>query len=92
MKRLTVTDSTGARRQAVLQMPHIRPIDGRHPIRPSTRAYVRLEPGTYTLELSDFFNMSALSANARYSGPGGSAGAVNEARIAAITIDLLPRR
>ncbi|HET7552453.1 MAG TPA: hypothetical protein VFK04_14280 [Gemmatimonadaceae bacterium] len=92
VKRLTVTDSAGTQRQTVLQMPHIRPIDGKHPIRPSTRAYMRLDPGTYTLELSDFFNMSALSANARYSGPGGIAGAVNEAQIAAVTIDLLAKR
>lgn len=89
VKRLTVTDSAGTQHQAVLQMPHTRPIDGVHPIRPSTRAYMWLAPGTYTIELSDFFNMSALSANARYSGPGGESGAVNEARIAAITIDLL---
>ena len=89
VKRLTIIDSAGRRRQAILQMPHIRPIDGRHPIRRSTRALVHLEPGAYTLELTDFFNMSALAANARYTGPGGQAGAVNEARIAAITIDKL---
>ena len=89
VKRLTITDAAGARHQAVLQMPHIRPIDGRHPIRRSTRVYVRLTPGTYTIELADFFNMSALAANARYSGPGGTAGPLNEARIAAITIDPL---
>ena len=89
VKRLTITDAAGRRRQAVLQLPHIRPIDGRHPIRSSTRAWVHLERGTYTLELTDFFNMSALAANARYTGPGGASGPVNEARIAAITIDKL---
>lgn len=89
VKRLTIIDAAGARLQAVLQMPHVRPIDGVHPIRRSTRVYLRLTPGTYTIELSDFFNMSALAANARYSGPGGTAGPLNEARIAAITIDPL---
>jgi hypothetical protein len=89
VKRLTVTGAAGDRRQAVLQMPHTRPVGGAHPIRPSTRAYVHLAPGTYTLELSDFFNMSAIAANARYTGPGGRAGPVNEARVAAITIDPL---
>jgi hypothetical protein len=90
VKRLTITDAAGARRQAVLQMPHVRPVGDRHPIRHSTRAYVHLTPGRYTIELSDFFNMSALAANATYTGPGGKAGPVNEARIAAVTIDALP--
>lgn len=90
VKRLTISDSTGTRARAVVQMPHIRPVDGTHPIRASTRVYVHLEPGTYTIELSDFFNMSELAANARYSGPGGREGPTNEARVAAITIDPLP--
>ena len=93
VKRLVVVDAAGARRQiAVVQMPHVRSVDGQHPIRGSTRAYVRLSPGTYSLELSDFFNMSAVAANASYSGPGGKSGMVNEARIAAITIDGVPER
>ena len=87
VKRLTVTNARGERQQAVLQMPHTRAVGAQHPIRPSTRAYFHLTPGTYTIELSDFFNMSALEANARYSGPGGRSGPINEARIAAITID-----
>ena len=90
VKRLTITDAAGAVRQAVLQFPHVRPVGGAYPIRQSTRAYVRLTPGTFTIELTDLFNMSALEANARYTGPGGKGGAVNEARVAAITIDALP--
>lgn len=88
VKRLTIVDSAGTvRQQAVIQMPHTRAVDGKHPVRESTRAYVHLAPGTYRIELSNFFNMSELESNARYSGPGGKAGAVNEVRVAAIRID-----
>ena len=88
VKRLTIADSTGTvRQQAVIQMPHTRAGDGKHPVRESTRAYVHLVAGTYRIELSNFFNMSQLESNARYSGPGGKAGAVNEVRVAAIRID-----
>jgi hypothetical protein len=90
VKRLTITDASGGRQQGVLQLPHVRPVDGVHPIRQSTRVYLRLAPGSYTIELSDFFNMSALEANASYSGPGGKGGPINEARIAAIKMDLVP--
>jgi hypothetical protein len=89
VKRLTVTDAAGVRHEAVLDMPHVRPVDGVHPIRESTRAFMHLAPGRYTLELSDFFNMSELAANAAYTGPGGKDGPINEARVAAITLDLL---
>lgn len=92
VKRLTVADAAGVRGEAVVQMPHVRPVDGLHPIRRSTRAYLRLTPGTYMIALSDFFNMSTLAANATYTGPGGAAGPVNEARVAAITVDALDNR
>ena len=88
VKRLTIVDTAGAvRHQAVVQMPHTRAIGGRHPVRESTRTYVHLAAGTYRIELSNFFNMSELESNARYSGPGGKTGAVNEVRVAAIRID-----
>lgn len=86
VKRMTISGA-GMRARAVVQMPHIRSVGAVHPIRQSTRVYVHLVPGTYTIELSDFFNMSALEANARYTGPGGSSGPVNEARVAAVTLD-----
>jgi len=88
VKRLTIVDSAGTvRHQAVIQMPHTRAVDGMHPVRESTRAYVQLAAGVYRLELSNFFNMSELEANARYSGPGGKTGAMNDVRVAAIRID-----
>ena len=87
VKRLTITGPDGVRHGGIVQMPHVRPAAGRYPIRRSTPVHVRLAPGRHTIELSDFFNMSALAANASYSGPGGRTGPVNAAGIAAITID-----
>lgn len=86
VKRLTMADA-GSRHQAVVQMPHIAPYGASHPIRSSTRAYLKLRPGSYRLDLADFINMSALEANATYSAKGGRTGPVNEARIAEIRID-----
>jgi hypothetical protein len=92
VKRLTVIDARGRKRSGVLQLPHVRSINGMHPIRQSTRVYLHLAPGRYTIQLSDFFNMSALAANATYTGAGGAGGPVNEARIAAITVDAVAVR
>ncbi|RME65213.1 MAG: hypothetical protein D6782_06685 [Alphaproteobacteria bacterium] len=87
VKRLVLTGADGWRHEAVIQMPHVQPDGASHPLRASTRAYADLAPGDYRLELSDYFNMSALAANATYGGPGGQAGYVNAATIAAIRID-----
>lgn len=101
VKRLTLTPANGATESAVIQMLHTRPIEAArrggyeqrpgdtYPLRRSTRAYLRLAPGTYTLTLGDFLNMSALTTTASDSNPGGEAGPVNEARVAAVTIDLV---
>lgn len=101
VKRLTLTPASGAAESAVIQMPHTRPVEAArrggyeqrpgdtYPLRRSTRAYLRLKPGTYTLTLTDFLNMSTLTTNASYSNPGGEAGPVNEARVAAVMVDLV---
>ena len=101
VKRLTLMPGRGAALESIVQMPHVRRTgeQGRavysqlpgeiYPIRRSTRAYFRLLAGTYTLTLSDFINMSALTTNATYSNPGGENGPVNEARVAAVNIDLV---
>jgi hypothetical protein len=94
-----VTPTAGAASTAVVQMPHVRqnsdprrtdyaqqPGDT-YPLRRSTRAYMRLEPGTYALALTDFINMSALTTNETYINPGGRQGPVNEANVAAVVID-----
>ncbi|HEX8486405.1 MGH1-like glycoside hydrolase domain-containing protein [Sphingomonas sp.] len=87
VKRLTITSAAGGARTAIVQMPHIRSSGAKHPLHLSSRVYFRLAPGTYTLTLSDFLNMSALQSNASYGGPGGAGGVVNEARIAEVLID-----
>lgn len=69
VKRMTVTGPDGRERPAIVQMPHIRPIGDTHPLRLSTRAYLRLAPGSYRVTLTDFFNMSALRSNATYAAP-----------------------
>ncbi|OYQ34557.1 hypothetical protein CHU95_11120 [Niveispirillum lacus] len=87
VKRLVLRAADGTRHSAIIQMPHIEPEGDKHPIRPSTRAVFDLPAGTYQVVLEDFFNMSGLSTNMTYSAPGGSGGPVNEALIAALTID-----
>jgi hypothetical protein len=87
VKRLRLEDAAGQQLQSVVQMPHIRPVGSAHPVRESTISYFRLQPGTYTLTLDDFFNMSAMLSNTKYSGAGGRNGYVNEARITEIRIE-----
>lgn len=90
VKRLVLVDEAGKRYSAILQMPHIDPAGDRYSMRSSTRAIFDLPAGLYRASLEDFFNMSALSTNASYGGPGGITGPVNEARIEALIVDRLP--
>ncbi|MDE2371973.1 MAG: esterase [Burkholderiales bacterium] len=91
VKRLRLLDAGGHEvATGIVQMPQIEPVDGRHPLRWSTPLRVRLAAGTYRIELSDYFNMSALASNAHYGGPGGRGGIVNDARIASLRIVALP--
>jgi len=72
--------------RGVIQMPNVEAQDGRHPLRTSTEFVTTLEAGTYTLEFSDFFNMSYLSSNSTFAGNGGKSGPMNTAHIAAIEV------
>jgi hypothetical protein len=90
VKRLVLVDEAGKRYSAILQMPHIDPEGDRYSTRSSTRAIFDLPAGRYRASIEDFFNMSALSTNASYSGPGGMTGPVNEARIETLMVDRLP--
>jgi hypothetical protein len=90
VKRVRVLDSSGKTLgQSVIQMPHIRPHEGKHPLRESTYALFKLKRGAYVLEVSDFLNMSYLKSNERYTYAGGLGGAVNRASLARIEIDLV---
>jgi hypothetical protein len=90
VKCVRVLDSAGKMRgQSVIQMPHIRPLEGNHPLRESTYALFKLEPGAYVLEVSDFLNMSYLKSNEQYTYAGGLGGPVNRASLARIEINLV---
>jgi hypothetical protein len=90
---LRVLDAQGQEvARGVVQMPHIEPVDGRHPLRLSTMVRAVLPAGRYRVELQDFFNMSALQSNASYGGPGGLTGPLNAAQVQAVQVVRLPAR
>jgi len=91
VKLLCVLDADGREAaRGVVQMPHIEPRDGQHPLRLSTQVRADLPAGRYRAELRDFFNMSCLQANASYGGPGGASGACNAAQVDALQVVTLP--
>lgn len=91
VKLLRVLDTAGQEvARGVVQMPHIEPCHGTHPQRLSTALRCTLPAGRYRAELADFFNMSWLQSNASYGGPGGAAGPLNQADIAALLVVTLP--
>ena len=77
VKWLRVRDAAGSvAAEGVVQMPHSS-ADAKQPSW-STPLYAELKPGRYTLELSDFTNMSYLKANASYKDAGGVSGPRND--------------
>jgi len=78
VKWLAVVDAKGKTvAQGVVQLPHAK-FDKTHtPAVLSTPLPARLAPGSYTLRLSDFYNMSYLDSNASFSGAGGTQGPWN---------------
>jgi hypothetical protein len=91
VKVLRVIDAEGHEAaRGVVQMPHVDPRDGAHPLRTSTMVRAVLPAGRYRVELLDFFNMSSLESNARYGGPGGRSGPLNDARVQALRVVTLP--
>jgi hypothetical protein len=75
VKMLAIKDAAGrVVAQRVVQMPHIPPDSA--PMY-STPADVVLDPGRYTVEVHDFYNMSYLSSNAVYGAGGGKSGPLN---------------
>jgi hypothetical protein len=84
VKLLTVRDAENrVVAQRVIQMPHIPPES--QPML-STPAEVQAGPGVYSLELSDFYNMSYLSSNAVYGAGGGKDGPLNRVDIHGVRI------
>ena len=76
--------------RGIVQMPHVEPHDGIHPLRLSTMLRVELPEGRYRAEMLDFFNMSYLQSNASYGGAGGIHGALNAAEVHALQVVTLP--
>ncbi|MCM5557935.1 hypothetical protein [Pleomorphomonas sp. JP5] len=84
VKRVSVFRDDGRQvGSGVVQMPHMTPVN---PLRRSTTLPLRLETGSYRVEIADFFNMSCLSANDTYISPGGMAGMRNAADIRALDL------
>jgi hypothetical protein len=91
VKVLSVLDAQGREvARGVVQMPHVDPRDGGHPLRVSTQVRATLPAGRYRATLEDFFNMSDLQSNATYGGPGGKGGPLNAAHVEALQVVALP--
>jgi hypothetical protein len=78
VKWLAVSDSAGRLvAQGVIQLPHARVEKASTPLVYSTPLTAYLPAGTYTLSLTDFYNMSYLQANSSFSAAGGTTGPSN---------------
>jgi hypothetical protein len=87
VKRLDIFDDKNNQvGSGIIQMPSILPVDGIKPFKDSTRLSIYLKPGSYTIKLSDYFNMSYLKKNETLSKPGGDSGPINKATIAGFKI------
>lgn len=72
--------------EGVIQMPHAAVKNGKKPLVFSTPLAANLAVGSYSLEVTDFYNMSYLASNTTYIASGGKNGEVNKFDIAAIRI------
>jgi hypothetical protein len=78
VKWLAVKDRSGRIvAQGVIQLPHARIEKTNTPLVWSTPLFARLAAGTYSLQVSDFYNMSYLGSNSSFSGAGGVEGPSN---------------
>jgi hypothetical protein len=78
VKWLAVKDRSGRIvAQGVIQLPHARIERTNTPLVWSTPLFARLAAGTYSLQVSDFYNMSYLASNSSFSGAGGVEGPSN---------------
>lgn len=87
VKWLAVKDAAGrVAAQGVVQLPHARIEKTDTPLVYSTPLSARLKAGVYTLELSDFYNMSYLQSNSTFSAAGGIDGPSNSFDIYGVRI------
>ncbi|MYM68707.1 esterase [Pseudoduganella sp. FT55W] len=88
VKWAALKDSTGnIVANGVLQLPHSPADEG---AKYSTPLRAKLTPGSYTLQLSDFYNMSYMKNNATYSDAGGVKGASNKFDIHGVRVMPVP--
>lgn len=79
VKWLALKDAAGRiAAQSVVQLPHARIDNTGAPLVMSTPLTARLKPGSYQLEMSDFYNMSYLQSNSTFSAAGGTEGPSNK--------------
>jgi hypothetical protein len=84
VKRLTARRPDGEKlATGIVALPHMKPTV---PLRASTPLVADLPAGRIEVEISDFFNMSSLTANRTYISPGGASGPFNEADIRALVL------
>jgi hypothetical protein len=72
--------------QGVVQLPHARMETANTPLVYSTPLMAKLAAGNYTLDMSDFYNMSYLQANSSFSAAGGTSGPSNRFDIYGVRI------
>lgn len=87
VKWLAVKDASGrVAAQGVVQLPHARLEKADTPTVLSTPLAATLKAGQYSLELSDFYNMSYLQSNSTFSAAGGTDGPSNKFDIYGVRI------
>ncbi|SDF96760.1 MULTISPECIES: alpha/beta hydrolase-fold protein [unclassified Duganella] len=89
VKWAALKDSSGNTvANAVVQLPHSPAEEG---AKYSTPLRANLKPGSYTLQLDDFYNMSYMKNNATYSDAGGVKGPSNKFDIQGVRIMPVPK-
>jgi hypothetical protein len=87
VKWLTLKDAAGRIvAQGVVQLPHARLDKANTPAVLSTPLAARLKPGVYSLQASDFYNMSYLQSNSTFGAAGGVDGPSNKFDIYGVRI------
>jgi len=87
VKWIKVKDSSGnVISEGIVQMPHAAMVDGKKPLVYSTPLAMNVTAGTYSLEITDFYNMGYMKSNELYWGNGGKDGAINQFDLTEIRI------
>ena len=77
VKQLVISNNNKVIPTKIIQLPHTLIKQGKSITGLSTPAIVDLTPGTLSIDVNDFFNMSYLSSNSTYGSAGGKSGPRN---------------